>query len=141
MSTPCYVYIIGHAAGGALAAPVKGGITSALGSRLSSLQTGNSTLLEVGFYFILPSRQEALISEKEFHDTMADYRLQGEWFGIEPLYALETLTGIVFDLLERRYEGQKRRAILVESGAIDNLHTVTTEFWGLPDETESGGMH
>lgn len=141
MSVPCSVYIIGHATDGHLTAPVKVGVTRALGPRLSSLQTGNSVHLEVGFHFALPTRQEAISAEKEFHDTMADYRLQGEWFDIEPLDALETLTGIVFDLIERRYEGPERQELLVESGAIDNLHTVTTEFWGLPDKTKTGGLH
>lgn len=129
----CSIYIIGHVIRGKLSAPVKVGITRSLGSRLCSLQTGNSLLLEVGFHFTLPTRQEAATAEREFHDTMADYRLQGEWFDLDPLYALETLTGIVYTLIEQLYEGDDRRQLIQASNASKNLRTVTTEFWGLPE--------
>jgi hypothetical protein len=129
-----FVYIISHASLGGLAAPVKVGITKSLGSRLASLQTGNSRQIEVAFHFVLASRQDAVFAEAEFHREMAQFRLRGEWFDMEPLYALEVLTGIVFDILERQYAICVNRTLALRvSKASENLRTVTTKFWGLPE--------
>lgn len=128
-----YVYIIGHCSKGGLESPVKVGITKSLGSRLATLQTGNSQKIEIAFHFAMATREQALFVEAEFHREMTDFRLQGEWFSIDPLYALETLTGIVYDLIERQYNGDDRRLMTLTSNASKNLHIVTTEFWGLPE--------
>lgn len=131
MSERHFVYIIALRKAGVLTGPVKVGVTKALGSRLSSLQTGCWERLEVAYRFSIKSRDLAYEIESIIHSDLSDFRIQGEWFSLDPLCALEALCGVVFNIIETRTAGDRRQVELVESCAIDNLKIVTEQFWGL----------
>lgn len=131
MSERHFVYIIAPRGSGGLTSPVKVGVTKSLGARLATLQTGCWLRLEVAYQFSLSSRELAYRAESLLHLEFADFRMQGEWFSVEPLFALEALCSVVFDLIEKVSATDDRQAELVESNTIDNLFIVSTEFWGL----------
>jgi hypothetical protein len=101
MSKPCNVYIIGHqhpVYGDA----VKVGITSNLGARLASLQTGSCEPLCIFFTAMLPNKEAAARIERQFHDYFHDYRLRGEWFSMPPDRAMFMLGNLLSDVIDAR---------------------------------------
>lgn len=71
-----FVYFIQADQGG----PIKIGFTSDdPQKRLSQLQTGNAARLR-----LLGSIKGDIAREKDFHDSLAEWRLQGEWFEAHP---------------------------------------------------------
>jgi predicted GIY-YIG superfamily endonuclease len=79
-----FIYVIGREEG-----PVKVGITSSLGSRLSAIQTGCHFKIEILHYRECADRSQALEHEGIFHDVYASHRLAGEWFDLEAVFAIE----------------------------------------------------
>jgi predicted GIY-YIG superfamily endonuclease len=79
-----FIYVIGREEG-----PVKVGITSSLGSRLSAIQTGCHFKIEILHYRECVDRSQALEHESIFHDVYACHRLAGEWFDLEADFAIE----------------------------------------------------
>lgn len=73
-----YLYVIGREEG-----PVKIGITIALRSRLSTIQTGCPFPIEILYWRILPNREIALDIEQCIHQVWEEKRLNGEWFDID----------------------------------------------------------
>lgn len=69
--------------------PIKIGITGNVPSRLASIQTGCHRRLRVLGAFDTPNREIARNFESAFHAFYAKNRLEGEWFDVDPLDALE----------------------------------------------------
>lgn len=87
-----YVYVIGTiAADESLIEPVKVGITSSPALRLSTLRTASPNRIELAHVFILPDRIAAAEMEAAFHRRHDSCRLNGEWFDMGPLAAMEAL--------------------------------------------------
>lgn len=75
MSDPCVYFIQADENG-----PIKIGFTADDPKRrLSQLQTGNPSMLK-----LLGSVKGSSAHEKRFHATLAEWRLQGEWFQSHP---------------------------------------------------------
>jgi hypothetical protein len=125
-----YVYIIAHSDDSGPVGPVKVGITKSPGARLASIQTGNWRRVEIVRSFKLSNRAIAHLIESTFHDYLAEHRLAGEWFGIEPFDAMEALCNVVFEIIESTYGDDDRTGELVDSGAVDALKEVTDFYWG-----------
>lgn len=69
--------------------PVKIGITDNVRTRLASVQTGSHVRLEALAVFNTPNRDIARRMEGSLHQLYAEHRLEGEWFSIDPVEALE----------------------------------------------------
>lgn len=82
--------------------PVKIGITGNVQSRLAAVQTGCHQRLEVLAAFNLPDRDAARLVESELHRLGKNWRLEGEWFDIDPIIALEVACGVVRLFLDGR---------------------------------------
>ena len=90
--SPCYVYIVATInAGNELSGPVKVGVAENPTARLSGIQTGNPNKLAIAFSFWTPERGIALQLERSFHAVKSGHCLQGEWFDIEPLAAIQMM--------------------------------------------------
>lgn len=126
-----HVYVIAARRPEGLVAPVKVGVTRSLGARLSTLQTGCWERLEVAYSFALCSRELAYFIEGALHARLADYRLQGEWFSVSPLEALEELCDIVFLRMEETAPPHLKHEMLCDCGAVKNLKIVVEQGWGL----------
>ena len=87
----CSVYIIGHLIGGKIAGPCKVGVSLLPSARLLSLQTGNPIRLEFVFIFMAPTKEIALALELAFHVVLAEHRLEGEWFNVDPTHAVHAM--------------------------------------------------
>lgn len=81
------VYIIAHRLDDGWAPPCKIGISASWPNRLSSLQSGNPKPIGLYAYFDIGDRSCALQTEKFLHSRLADKRLTGEWFQVDPAYA------------------------------------------------------
>lgn len=93
MSTPGFIYLIAHVdEDGSFLPPVKVGVTSNLKSRLSTIQTAAPAKIELAFDFGIPDRAYAEKLERELHKVLANWRVHGEWFDINPLHALLQIT-------------------------------------------------
>lgn len=85
-----YVYIMAHLNDrtGWVEAPTKVGISKNPIKRLKQIQSeepGRIVLLaQFGFW----KRAHAYRVEQTFHKACDDYRIRGEWFGIEPMHAI-----------------------------------------------------
>lgn len=93
-----FVYLIGcpcRIDGTPFEYAVKVGITSAFGSRLGSLATGNPHPIDTHFVFEFPNRDIAYRIEQEFHRRFDHARLTGEWFALAPNDALFLLTLVI----------------------------------------------
>lgn len=84
----CYVYVIATKRDGQHVAPVKIGVSNSPNGRLDALQTASPYELELIFYFVAPSRQIAFALEQAFLECMGEFRLHGEWFDLNPGYAV-----------------------------------------------------
>jgi hypothetical protein len=94
-----YLYLIGTRGNSRLRSPVKIGITNSVPIRFDQLRTASPHELELIFYFVIPRRDIAVALEQCFLETQDDFRLRGEWFDIEPPYALRTLILCIQGLL------------------------------------------
>lgn len=74
--------------------PVKIGISGNVQSRLASVQTGCHRRLEVLAAFSIPDRDSARRVEAEIHRLGSHWRLEGEWFDLDPIIALEVACGL-----------------------------------------------
>ncbi|MBR1122125.1 GIY-YIG nuclease family protein [Bradyrhizobium lablabi] len=81
-----YIYVIGREEG-----PVKVGITSSPGGRLSTIQTGCPFRVEILHLRECRDRNDALRHEQIFHDVHSGTRLAGEWFDMEADLAIESV--------------------------------------------------
>ena len=90
MSRSAYVYAIGREEG-----PVKIGITSALGGRLSTIQTGCPFKVDILHYCEMSTAEVAREIESDVHWVWKDRRLHGEWFDIDGDLAAEAIDGAV----------------------------------------------
>lgn len=79
-----FIYVIGREQG-----PVKVGITSSPGARLSTIQTGCPFKIEILHLRECRDRQHAIEHEEIFHGVYGDRRLAGEWFDISADLAIE----------------------------------------------------
>ncbi|NTG01858.1 GIY-YIG nuclease family protein [Agrobacterium rhizogenes] len=125
-----FVYIIARRTESGLVGPVKVGVTRTLGSRLAGIQTGCWDRLEIAYHFEMVGRDAAYNIERLFHQRLAGNRMQGEWFSVEPIEALEALCDVVFTFIDAHTPKRDRQVALIESGAIDNLKIVV-DTWGL----------
>lgn len=71
--------------------PLKIGITSNVASRLTGVQTGCAARLHALAVFGIPNRDIAREREAAFHRDFAASRLEGEWFDVDPISALELI--------------------------------------------------
>jgi len=78
MSKPVSLYVIGREDG-----PVKIGISSDVGSRLTTIQTSCPFKVSLFHEETVASRQDALRHEREIHEVYAERRLHGEWFDMD----------------------------------------------------------
>ena len=131
MSDPYFVYIIAHSYPGGPQGPVKVGITKSLGSRLTTLQTGNWSRIEYAHFYQLSNKGLAFEIEQLFHEAFSESRMCGEWFGIEPSEALEILCDIVFNVINQHFPEHEKQRALVDSGAVASLKIISNN-WGLP---------
>ena len=79
-----FIYVIGRQDG-----PVKVGITSSPGGRLSAIQTGCPFHVSILHLTACRDRSEALLHERSFHEICDDKRLAGEWFDMDAELAVE----------------------------------------------------
>lgn len=84
----CGIYIIACVKDGALGGPVKVGISTTPWKRLRSIQTSCPYEARLVHVFVAPNKEVARQLEASFHTTQAKHRTVGEWFNIEPRFAL-----------------------------------------------------
>lgn len=89
MSGGCYVYVV--VAGDA----IKVGVSTNPWSRACEMQTACPHKLRVFHAFRFPYRDQAFRYERHFHECHPDRRIQGEWFNLGPLYAVEFLADAI----------------------------------------------
>lgn len=95
--TDVYLYVIGRVDG-----PVKVGISSTPGARLSAIQTGCPFAIELIFAVKFPDRVHALKHEQIFHEVHDQKRLHGEWFRLEADLAIESIeTAVEYANMDR----------------------------------------
>lgn len=83
------VYVICLRTAVGLAAPIKLGISNSPEKRLRALQTACPYPLALAAAFICPSDGMAADVERQFHRRHGDRRTSGEWFEIDPAYAVQ----------------------------------------------------
>jgi hypothetical protein len=81
-----YIYVIGRDEG-----PVKVGVSSFPGGRLTQVQTGCSYQIKILHLRECRDRVDALRHERIFHDDHADRRLSGEWFDMDAELAIDSI--------------------------------------------------
>jgi hypothetical protein len=97
----CHVYLVAHKnPDGFYEAPVKIGITHSLKSRMKSLQTGNPKPIGLVFAFSTPDVRFAKHFERGLHEVNAEFRLNGEWFNMDPRHALIDMVGAFWGILQ-----------------------------------------
>lgn len=89
--SPCFIYAVATVIRGCPSAPVKIGVSSAPAVRLRELQTGSPHKLTIVFCAMLDSRDRAVRMERHAHEDAAPWAMAGEWFDIEPGYAVGLL--------------------------------------------------
>ena len=92
------VYVIGRRGG-----PCKIGMSADPMKRLSSVQTCCAEAVEVWGYCSFPNRDMARRFEGAAHKALADRRLSGEWFDVEPeaaIMAIERAPGYYESFVE-----------------------------------------
>lgn len=87
-----FVYIIATLRDGVASAPVKVGITKSLSARFSTIKTASAYPLEIYAALPFPERYDVQKIEDGFHRVMKPHRLNGEWFDMEPAFALRAMT-------------------------------------------------
>lgn len=104
MSKPSFIYVIGREEG-----PVKVGITSSPGARLSAIQTGCPFPVKLHHCVLMRDRDHALLHERTFHEVYKADRLAGEWFNLDADLAREGLdTALEY---QAHFEAEARRGM------------------------------
>lgn len=94
--TPEFVYVIAVGGDdGPFSMPVKIGITANPGTRLEGLRTGSPVGISFSFLQQVPDRNTAILLEKEIHEIFGDWRLNYEWFAVEPFIAARLIESLV----------------------------------------------
>jgi hypothetical protein len=101
MDSDTYVYVISTVRLGRALGPCKCGITTNPPSRLSSLQTGNPHALAMSIFLGPVTSKEATEIEAEVHRAFRSFRMQGEWFLVDPVHLIDTV-GAIFELMFTR---------------------------------------
>lgn len=83
---PNHLYVIAQESG---IAPVKIGATANPEKRLADLQAASPVSLKI--FYLLRVRYDARRFETGVHVALADHRRHGEWFGVTPAQAIETI--------------------------------------------------
>lgn len=86
-----YVYVIGTVIVEEIVGPVKVGVAKSPAARVRELQTGNPHRLILCSQFSVPSRKIAEAVERAFHETQNRHRLNGEWFDMDPISAVQLM--------------------------------------------------
>lgn len=115
----CCVYLIGHSGDGGISGPIKCGVSQSPPSRLSELQTGSPRRLAIVASFALPNRAAASAVEELFHEDMAERRLEGEWFALNPLCAVSHMATLLAELCASLWEGEAAVTAFRLSGGLD----------------------
>lgn len=71
------------------------GKSNSVSSRLASLQTGNSRVIQLVWKVKLPTEECAFKLEKDLHSRFSKYRIKGEWFKVPINILVEEFPGIV----------------------------------------------
>jgi len=87
-----YLYLICAIKGEEVSAPCKVGISQNPAKRLKGLQTAYPYKLIIYELWDFSNRSEVLAGEELAHASLAEHRLSGEWFSIEPKEALFKIT-------------------------------------------------
>lgn len=97
MGIPCYVYVISwHSIFEEREkAYIKVGLSSSPASRLQSIQTGSPLPLMIHQLVKLPSRADAEVVERRMHEALEWSRSNGEWFYVDPVGLVCTLSEVV----------------------------------------------
>lgn len=99
MSKAMYVYCIATHKPAGYAGPVKIGFSENPTSRLASLRTGSPQKLGIAGALLVFGRDAASIIERQVHARFEKDRLEGEWFAIPPMDALEYMADLYTQLL------------------------------------------
>lgn len=122
-----HVYILAALIDRAPSQPVKVGISSAPEKRLATIQTACPYPLVLMATFICPTRNVALYVENAFHTLQADHRLNGEWFNIHPMSAVELLCLYFREIFTFTLSGDEDlfNAAVERSGLLENERLLT----------------
>lgn len=103
-----FVYVVGTMEAGRLTAPCKCGITSSPRSRLASIRTGNPKPLAMPIYLGPLTVEEARSIESITHETYKRFRMEGEWFSVEPHIVIEHVATVIFlKIVHPSHEGDE----------------------------------
>ena len=114
----CHIYIIANMRGKRPISPVKIGISSTPKKRIAALQTANPNRLVLLATFGVPTRDMAKAIEGAFRHVKADKRMAGEWFDIEPMYAVDLMCSNIRGALNYLLEDEELRAYAVEFSCL-----------------------
>jgi hypothetical protein len=106
--------------------PVKIGITANMKARLASVQTGSHQRLSYIAAFNTPNRDIATSFERAFHGFYASARLEGEWFNVDPIDAIQVACDSLRNHFARRDGG--RPVDFDEAGALAVAGVTEMEF-------------
>lgn len=103
-----FVYVIGTMEAGILTAPCKCGITSSPRSRLASIRTGNPKPLAMPIYFGPLTVEEARFVESITHETYKRFRMEGEWFCVDPHIVIDHVATVIsVEIVHPSYGGDE----------------------------------
>jgi hypothetical protein len=133
-----YVYIITHFKNDMPCEPIKVGITGNLNARLAQLRTASAYKLILLHYFPMPNREIAEHIETAFHETQKEKRLNGEWFDINFVQALQLMCINIRVALDTNtdLQGEDLELALDMSGVLsaeDKLRTIGVSVCRGPD--------
>ena len=113
-----YVYLISDGNS------TKIGITNNLKTRISQMQTGNSSNLALKGYIVTSDKKEALELEKELHNTYIDRRVRGEWFAVSYLEVLKNAKN------KERYQYIPATGCIVvgDNEVVGSGHAISSEY-------------
>lgn len=101
---PHWVYVV--AGNGA----IKVGVSVDVDSRIKTLNTGSATPIALLGSWAFDSRRAALDAEYNLQVKLAEYRLNGEWFSIGALSAIDFEAGL--DVTRRKVVNKNRDEVL-----------------------------
>ena len=120
----CFVYIIAtDTPTGSITGPVKIGITANPDARLSSVRTGSPKSIGYACVIEAPNKNVARMVERAMHSHFADFRQNGEWFGIGPNEAAEFLCDFFDEFLlhgvsSRKIDWEEYQLMAVQCGMV-----------------------
>ena len=86
-----YVYIVGTLEKDRITGPVKVGMSANPDVRLSALRTACPNKIDFVCAFGFPDKSSAKLVENTFHQVLAHKQLNGEWFALGPVEAVELM--------------------------------------------------